>query len=87
MSSFTQATISFNDNLINLFEYEVYKIEASLLHYHYDIDKLNKKFNIFRMKSSERYFRKMYRWLNTDEQRKLLFEENCTNDFNKTLYN
>ena len=87
VSSFTQATISFNDNLINLFEYEVYKIEASLLHYHYDIDKLNKKFNIFRMKPSERYFRKMYRWLNTDEQRKLLFEEKCTNDFNKTLYN
>lgn len=86
VSSFTQATISFNDNLINLFEYEVYKIEASLYHYHYDIDKLNKKFNIYRMKPSERYFRKMYRWLNTDEQRKLLFEEKCINDFNKTLY-
>ena len=87
VSSFTQATISFNDNLINLFEYEVYKIEASLLDFHYDIDKLNKKFNIYRMKPSERYFRKMYRWLNTEEQRNLLFKEKCINDFNKTLYN
>ena len=87
VSSFTQATISFNDNLINLFEYEVYKIEASILHFHYDIDILNRKFNIYRMTPSENYLDKMYRWLNTDEQRNLLFEEKCINDFNKTSYN
>ena len=45
MFSFTQATISFNNNLINLFEYEVYKIKESIYHFHYDIDKLDKKFN------------------------------------------
>ena len=87
VSSFTQATISFNDNLINLFEYELYKIEASILHFHYDIDILNRKFNIYRMTPSENYLDKMYRWLNTDEQRNLLFEEKCMNDFNKTSYN
>ena len=86
VSSFTQATISFNDNLENLFEYEVYKIIASILHFHYDIDKLNKRFNVYRMKPSENYFVKMYRWKNTDEQRKLLFEEKCKIDFVKTKY-
>ena len=86
VSSFTQATISFNDNLENLFDYEIYKIVASILHFHYDIDKLNKRFNVFRMKPSENYFRKMYRWRNTDDQRKLLLEEKCINDFIKTIY-
>ena len=84
--SFTQATISFNDNLENLFDYEVYKIIASILHFHYDIDKLNKRFNVYRMKPSENYLRKMYNWKNTDEQRRLLFEEKCINDFNITKY-
>ena len=86
VSSFTQATISFNNNLENLFDYEIYKIVASILHFHYDIDKLNKRFNVFRMKPSENYFRKMYRWRNTDDQRKLLLEEKCINDFIKTIY-
>ena len=39
------------------------------------------------MTPSENYLDKMYRWLNTDEQRNLLFEEKCMNDFNKTSYN
>ena len=84
VSSFSQVSISFNDNLENLFEYEIYKTYAAILHFHYDIDKLNKKFNIYRMKPSENYFRRMYKWENTEEQRKLLLDENCPNDFIKT---
>ena len=37
-SSFAQATISLNDNLENLFEYEIYKINDAIVHFHYDID-------------------------------------------------
>ena len=84
VSSFTLAAIAFNDNLKNLFEYEIYKIHAALIHYHFDIDKLNKKFNVYRMKPSENYFKKMYDWKNTDEQRQLIFDEKCIYDFNKT---
>jgi len=86
VSSFTQAAISFNDNLEHLFDYDIYKIVASILHFHYDIDKLKRKFNIYRMKPSENYFRKMYRWKNSEEQRKLLIEENCINELIKTRY-
>lgn len=86
VSSFTQATISFNDNLINLFEYELYQLGTAIIHFHYDIDKLNRKFNIYRMKSSENYYLKMFQWENNEEQRKLLFEENCKYDFKKTIY-
>ena len=35
------------------------------------------------MKPSENYFRNMYTWKNNEEQRKLLFEEICINDFIK----
>ena len=85
-SSFSQATIAFNDNLNNLFEYEVYKLESAIVHFHYDIDKLNKTFNIFRMKPSEYYTIKMHDWKNSEEQRKILFSENCKYDFIKTKY-
>lgn len=86
VSSFTQATISFNDNLINLFEYELYQLGNAIIHFHYDIDKLNREFNIYRMKSSKNYFLKMFQWENKEEQRKLLFEEKCKYDFKKTKY-
>lgn len=86
VSSFSQAAIFFNDNLINLFEYEVYKLGEKIYHLHYDIDKLDKKFFIYRMKPSENYEIKMFIWKNTDNQRKLLFEEKCKYDFNKTIY-
>ena len=86
MSSFTQVAISFNDNLENLFDYEAYKASEALLHFHYDIDKLNKKFNVYRMKPSENYLRNIYNWCNTEEQKKLILEENCINDLIKTIY-
>ena len=86
VSSFALAAIGFNDNLRNLFEYDVYKLEDKIVHFHYDIDKLNRKFNIYRMKPSEYYFNKMYNWRNNEKQRNLLFEENCKYDLIKTRY-
>ena len=87
VSSFSQVAISFNDNLINLFEYEVYKMGEKILHFHYDFDKLDRNFNVYRMKPSKNYYIKMFNWRNTDSQRKLLFEENCKYDFIKTNSN
>ena len=86
VSSFSLAAITFNDNLINLFEYEQYQLGQAIIHFHYDIDKLDRIFNIYRMKPSDEYYVKMFAWENTDEQRKLLFEENCKYDFIKTKY-
>ena len=86
VSSFSLATITFNDNLLNLFEYELYRLGSAIIHFHYDIDKLDKKFNIYRMKPSEEYFVREFNWENTREQRKLLFEEKCKYDLRKTKY-
>ena len=86
ISSFSQIAIALNDNLENLFDYEIYKVHAAIMHYHYDIDKLNKSFNVYRMKPSQNYFKKMYKWYHYDEQIKLLLDENCPNDLIKTKY-
>ena len=86
VSSFSLASISFNDNLMNLFVYEQYKLGSAIVHFHYDIYKLDRKFNIYRMKPSQEYFIKTFNWQNTDEQRQLLFEEKCKYEFRKTKY-
>ena len=86
MSSFTQAAISFNDNLENLFDYEAYKASETILHFHYDVDKLNRRFNVYRMDPTENYLRNIFNWCNREEQRKMLLEEICLNDFIKTKY-
>ena len=84
MSSFTQAAISFNDNLENLFDYEAYKASETILHFHYDVDKLNRRFNVYRMDPTENYLRNIFNWCNREEQKKMLLEEICLNDFIKT---
>ena len=86
ISSFSQTAIALNDNLENLFEYELYKIYAAILHYHYDIYKLNRRFNVYRMKPTQNYFKKMHKWSHSEEQMKLLLDENCTNELIKAKY-
>ena len=86
VSSFSLASIAFNDNLINLFEYEVYPYGTGAIHFHYDFDKLEREFNIYRMKPSEEFYVKTFAWENTKEQRDLLFKENCKYNFRKTKY-
>ena len=86
VSSFSLASITFNDNLINLFEYENYQYGTGIIHFHYDFDKIEREFNIYRMKPSEEFYVKTFVWENTDEQRKLLFKDKCKYDFRKTRY-
>ena len=86
VSSFSLSSITFNDNLINLFEYQVYQYGTGIIHFHYDFDKLDREFNIYRMKPSEEFYVKTFAWENTREQRILLFKEKCKYDFHKTKY-
>ena len=86
LSSFIQVCISLNDNLINLYEYEAYKLNQKIFHMHHDITQHNKLFNLYKMKPSKDYYINMFFWKNTEEQRKLLFSENCKHDFRKVLY-
>ena len=83
-SSFAQTGIYFNDVIDNLWEYDFYKLGDRVFHFHHDFEKLNREFNIYRMKPSENYTNIMFNWRNEDYQKKVLFEENCKYDFIKT---
>ena len=84
-SSFAQTGIYFNDNIDNLWEYDFYKFSDGVFQFHHDFEKLNRKFNIYRMKPSENYTKIMFNWRNEEYQRKVLFEEKCKYDFIKTI--
>ena len=84
ISSFAQVGIFFNDFIDNLWEYDFYKIGDRIFHFHHDFSKLNREFNIYKMKPSENYTDIMFNWRNEDYQKKVLFEENCKYDFVKT---
>ena len=87
VSSFIITCIALNDNLINLWDYDTYPLSQKIYHLHYDIYKLNRVFNIYRMKPDEEYFyQKMFTWTISEEQMKLLFDEKCKYDFKKTVY-
>ena len=87
VSSFVVTCITLNDNLINLWDYDTYKLSEKIYHLHYDIYKVNRVFNLYRMKPDEEYFyQKMFTWTRSEEQKKLLFNEKCKYDFEKTVY-
>ena len=87
VSSFVVTCITLNDNLINLWDYDTYKLSEKIYHLHYDIYKVNRVFNLYRMKPDEEYFyQKMFTWTRSEEQKKLLFDEKCKYDFEKTVY-
>ena len=81
VSSFAQAAISFNDNILNLWEYDIYKFNDKLYHFHHDLDKLDRTFNIYKMKPSENYSIEMFNWRNEEYQKHLMLEEKCKYDF------
>jgi hypothetical protein len=84
ISSFSQVSIYFNDNINNLWEYDFYKIDQKIFHFHHDFEKLNREFNIYKMKPSENYVKEMFNWRNEDYQKKLMLNETCKYDFIKT---
>ena len=87
VSSFVVTCITLNDNLINLWDYDTYKLSEKIYHLHYDIYKVNRVFNLYRMKPDEEYFyQKMFTWTRSEEQKKILFDEKCKYDFEKTVY-
>ena len=82
ISSFLNMIIILNSNLANFYEYNIYKINQKIVHYHYDLFKFPHSFTVYRMIPSSNYKSKMYFWKNTKSQRKLMLKEKCINSFN-----
>jgi len=62
ISSFFVMNIKLNNNLKNLWEYDLYRLKEKFLHLHYHFFKFPNKFNIYTMMASENYRKEMYYW-------------------------
>ena len=81
VSSFFFASIKLNDNLKNLWEYDIYRLLVKYYWLHHHFYKFNIKYKIYTMKPSDIYLNQMFRWRKTQSQLKLMIEEKCPYDF------
>ena len=82
ISSFLAAILQLNNNIEYLWDFNIYRNEEKLRHFHYDFNDLpHNNFSIFRMEPSNIYRMKMYEWKNSKSQIKLMFKDKCNNDF------
>ena len=80
-SSFVFSAIKFNDNLKNLWEYDIYRLSEKFRWLHHHFYKFDIKYKIYTMKPSDIYADKMFRWRASQDQLKLMIEDKCTYDF------
>ena len=79
ISSFFTTIIIFNDNLRQVWEYDLYRLPEKYLHLHRDIYNYQIKYSIYKMNPSKNYKSKMFPWRNTKQQRDLMINEKCKN--------
>ena len=81
VSSFVFSSIKLNDNLKELWEYDMMRLSEKFLFLHHHISKFNIRYKIHTMQPSDIYLSKMFSWNSSPEQLKLMLEVNCTYDF------
>ena len=86
-SSFLITIIKLNDNIKNLWEYDITRISEKVCHLHHHIFKFPIKYNIYTMMPSKKYKEEMFFWRKTESQLKLMIEEICPYEFIKTKPN
>ena len=77
VSSFCAVCLMMNENIINYYEYDIYRKVEKYRHLHHEIIRYPKQFNIYQMKPSKIYQGEMYFWANTKYQNELMLEEKC----------
>ena len=80
-SSFIVSIIKLNKNLKFLWEYDFYILSERYLHLHYSVYTFSFNYSIYKMNVSENYKKIMFPFRNSEEQRKLMIEEKCNNNF------
>ena len=81
VSTFALSAVKFNDNLKNLWEYDICRISQKYHFLHHHLYKFNYKYKVHTMKPSDIYAHKMFRWDLSQSQSKLMLEDKCTYDF------
>ena len=77
ISSLFTTTIIFNENLKNVWEYDLYRLPEKYFHLHHDIYNYKIKYSIYKMIPSEKYKKMMIPWINSRQQRELMIHEKC----------
>jgi hypothetical protein len=81
-SSFFAIAIKFNDKLKFLWEYDCYvSVWQRYRFFHYTVIKFPFHYTIYYMNSSVTYRKLMFPWINSLNQRKMMIEEKCLNNF------
>ncbi len=79
ISSFFTTIIIFNENLKQIWEYDLYRLPEKYYHLHRDIYNYKINYSIYKMNPSEKYKSTMFPWRNTRQQRELMIHEKCKN--------
>ena len=87
VSSFVISTIKLNNNLKDLWEYDINRLSEKFFFLHHHLYKFDIKYKIHTMKPSEIYAHKMFKWRKSSSQLKLMLEEKCPYDFEITKQN
>ena len=77
MSSFLTTLVMINDNLINYWDFDNYRLSEKYLHFHHDIYKLQVNYTLYEMKPTEDYRKEMFVWRNSKRQIDLMINEKC----------
>ena len=81
VSSFVISAIKLNNNLKEIWEYDIMKLSQKLLFLHHHIFKYKIQYKMHTMEPSANYISKMFSWKRTKEQIRLMLEDDCPNEF------
>ena len=77
VSTFVLASIKLNDNLKNIWEFDIMRLSQKAVFLHHHLYKFKINYKIYTMKPSSTYLRKMFSWKCSSEQVKLMLEDKC----------
>jgi len=81
ISSFITGIIKLNDNLKNLYEYDIYHIRERIFHIHSSLFGFKKNYVTYLMKPSKNYLKHMFIWRQRRKQVYIMLRDKCPKKF------
>ena len=81
VSTFAEGAIKINDNLKNLWEYDIIRNSEKVVYLHHDFYDYPRKYTIYKMIPSDHYKSEMFTWKIKPSQLQLMISEKCNNKF------
>ena len=87
IGSFTLSAIKINNNLKEMYEYDIGRLPEKYIWLHPHLFKFDIKYKIYTMKPSSEYASEMFYWAKNDFQKQLMLNDKCPYDFTLTYPN